>query len=92
MELDVVVLGLLLRAHAFVVVVDGDGERLLRALLPDDVLVEHFLDLGRLRYAEGTISLGVLVLLLGNDVVAERDALVADVHGRSGDELLHLFL
>src|SRR5690606_35431861 len=30
--------------------------------------------------------------LLGDDVVAERNALIADVDGGAGDELLHLLL
>ena len=34
----------------------------------------------------------LLLDLLGDDVVAQPDALVADVDGRTGDELLHLLL
>ena len=34
----------------------------------------------------------VLLDLLGDDVVAQPDALVADVDRRAGDELLNLFL
>src|SRR5207244_9564571 len=73
------------------VVVDGDGEDLLGPLLPDDVLVEHGLDLGRLGEAPDLAAL-LLLPLLGDDVVAELDALVADVHGRPRDELAHIVL
>ena len=65
---------------ALVVVVDGDRELLLRLLLPDDVVVEHRVDLLRLG------KTGLLLLLehaiLGNDVEADIDALVADEDGR----------
>ena len=77
---------------ALVVVVDGDGERLLGPLLPDHVLVEDGLDLGRARDAQLLVALLLAGDLLGDDVVAQPDALVADVDGRPGDELLHLLL
>ncbi len=73
-------------------VVHGDGEDLLGALLPDDVLVEDVLDLGGLGDAGEAVALLFLLDLLGDDVVAEPDALVADVDGGAGDELLHLLL
>src|SRR5687767_5182722 len=71
---------------ALVVVVDGDGEGPLGRLLPDHVLVQHVLDLGGrgdLSDAVGNLPL----LILRQDLVAEGDALVADVHRRSGNEL-----
>src|SRR5204863_9761636 len=61
-------------------------EDLLRALLPDDVVVEEALDLHRRRQRDrGAVLLALA--LLGDDVVAELDALVADVDGGTGDEL-----
>src|SRR5215468_870244 len=90
LQLDVV--GADLGVDALVVVVDRDGEDLLGALLADHVLVEHVLDLGRLGHAGEAVALLLLLDLLGDDVVAEPDALVADVHGGPGDELLHLLL
>jgi hypothetical protein len=68
------------------VVVDGDGELLLGLLLPDDVAVEEFLDflgLGKLRFG----SLGLQDPVFGDDVEADVDTLVANVDGRTGDEL-----
>src|SRR5712664_1769635 len=84
-ELD---LGLaaLVRVDALIVVVDRDGEGLLRLLLPDHVLVQHVLDLGR----RGNLGdrLGDLALLvLRQDLVAEGDAFIADVDRRAGNEL-----
>src|SRR5439155_8946671 len=74
-----------------VVVVDRDGENLLRGLLSDDVVVEELVDLARLgKFLE--LELGGLRELFLDDLVAEVDALVADVHARAGDELLHLLL
>src|SRR5438105_844978 len=71
---------------ALVVVVDGDREDLLGAVLPDHVVVEEGLDLHRRRQGDGGAVLLPLALL-GDDVVAELDALVADVDGGAGDEL-----
>ena len=59
-------------------VVDGDGEGFLGALLADHVLVEDVLDLLRGRdLRDGFRNFAFLVLR--QDLVAERDALVADV-------------
>src|SRR5437867_5915593 len=84
-ELD---LGLapLVRVDALVVVVDRDGEGLLRLLLADHVLVQHVLDLGRrgdLRDRLGDLAL----LVLRQDLVAEGDALITNVDRRAGNEL-----
>ena len=89
-ELDVV--GADARVDALVVVVDGDREDLLRAVLADHVVVEDRLDLRRLRDRGRAGVRLVLLDLFGDDVVAEPDALVADVDGGAGDELLHLLL
>ena len=72
-------------------VVDGDREDLLGVLLPDDVVVEEVEDLPRLgKVLEA--QLRRFVALLGDDVVAQVDALVADVDPRTGDQLLDLLL
>ena len=74
-------------------VVDGDGEGLLRGLLADDVLLEEGEDLLRLRQFElAGLGLAGLGEALFDDLVAELDALVADVDAGPGDELLDLLL
>jgi hypothetical protein len=80
-------------AHALVVVVDGDGEGPLRRLLTDDVLLEEREDLARLGQVEvGDDAVRRLGHALFDDLVAELDALVADVDAGTGDQLLHLLL
>src|SRR2546423_2120103 len=76
----------LVRVDALVMVVDRYGERLLRLFLADHVLVQHVLDLG----GDGDLRdrLGDLALLvLRQDLVAEGDALIANVDRRAGNEL-----
>ena len=77
--------------HALVVVVDGDGEDFLRAVLVDDVLIEVLLDDVRLVLLEDLVELGgeVRRLLLSRvlfvelDVVGELlDAVLADAEAR----------
>jgi len=71
------------------VVVDGDREGSLGGLLTDYVLVQDRIDLTRLRQAlqlERRRSGQLLV----DDLVAEIDALVADVDAGAGDQLLDL--
>ena len=75
--------------HALVVVVDGDGERALGGLLADHVLVQQRVDLGRAREVVEVEVRGSGELLV-DDLVAEVDALVADVDPGAGDQLLDL--
>ena len=77
--------------HALVVVVDGHRQRALGWILADHVLVQHVVDLTRLGQVleiERRRSRELLV----DDLVAEVDALVADVHAGTGDQLLDLSL
>ena len=76
---------------ALVVVVDGDRERPLGLLLRDDVVVEDGVDVHRAREIV-EVERDRRRQLLVDDLVAEIDALVADVDAGAGDELLHLAL
>ncbi len=81
-----------LALDAAIVVVDGDREDLLGALLTDHVVVEDLLDVVGLRNLRGRGRNFFAPVLLGDDVVAELDALVADVDRGAGDELLDFAL
>ena len=76
---------------ALVVVVDRDGELLLRAVLADHVLVEERLDLDRLGEPDPTVGL-LGLFLFGDDVQADVDALVADVDRGTRDQLADVAL
>ena len=75
--------------HALVVVVDRHRQRALGGLLADDVLLEDRVDLHRLREVL-EVEGGSAGELLVDDLVAEIDALVADVDARTRDQLLDL--
>jgi hypothetical protein len=73
------------------VVVDRDGEGALGTVLADDVLVQDVVDLARLgKVLE--LERGRSGELFIDDLVAEVDALVADVDAGAGDQLLDLAL
>ena len=88
LQFDVLIVGLH-HLNALVVVVDRDRERALRLLLADDVLVEHVVDLPRLGEVLDVEARRCGQLLV-DDLVAEIDALVADVDAGAGDQLLDL--
>ena len=90
-QLDVVVAGRGADLHPLVVVVDGDGQDPLGEVLADDVVVEELEDLPGLGQLV-ELELGGLGELLLDDLVAEVDALVADVDAWARDELLDLLL
>jgi hypothetical protein len=73
------------------VVVDGYRERALRLFLGDDVIVQDDVDVLRPREVV-EIELGGSGQLLIDDLVAEIDALVADIDAGPGDQLLDLTL
>jgi hypothetical protein len=75
-----------------VVVVDGDREGPLGGLLTDDILLEDLVDLTRFRQVLQLDPTARRGQLLVDDLVAEVDALVADVDAGPGDQLLDLAL
>ena len=87
LELDLAVVRAHL--HALVVVVDRDGERPLRLFLRDDVVVQDGVDVPRSREVV-EVELRRSGQLLVDDLVAEIDAFVADVHAGAGDQLFDL--
>ena len=81
-------------AHALVVVVDGNRERSLRGILPDDVFVEERRNLFRFRQ----IKLGNFLVGGGighsfvDNLVTQLDAFVANVDAGACNKLRNLFL
>jgi hypothetical protein len=73
------------------VVVDRDGQGALRLLLADDVVVEDGVDVSRPRQIL-EVELRWSGELFVDDLVAEIDALVADVDARACNQLLDLSL
>ncbi len=82
---------LLLRLDALVVVVDGDGQRSLGGVLPDDIALEELADLDRLGQFVEFYVVGVGEFLF-DDLVAEVNALVADIYAGARNELFDLLL
>ena len=74
-------------------VVDRNRERLLGAFLTDHILVEDVIDLFGLRNVpQPQVLVDVLVELFFDDLVAELDALIADVDAGARDQLARLLL
>jgi hypothetical protein len=73
------------------VVVNGHRERPLRLFLGDHIVVEDGVDVSRAREVV-EVERRRCGELLVDDLVAEIDALVADVDAGAGDQLLHLAL
>src|SRR6266567_8835059 len=88
-ELDVVVLGLVVQT--LVMIMDRHRKHLLGVILTYDIVVKNLAYLLGGRNAIARLHQRGLVLLAG-DVHAQFDALVADEHGRAGNELADLVL
>src|SRR5579875_262404 len=88
-QLDVIIVARGL--NSLVVVVNGYRENLLGMFLTNDVVIEEIEDLSRLGELVKA-ELSGIGELLGDDVVAQIDAFIADVDTRTCDELLYLLL
>jgi hypothetical protein len=74
-------------------IIDGDGEYLLRVILADDKIVEVLLDLRRFDQADRRPDFRRRRLHFAvDDRLADVDARVADINARAGDDLFHLRL
>jgi hypothetical protein len=73
------------------VLIDRDRQFFLGVFLANDIIIEEFFDLYGLRERRATRG-GFLLLIIGNDLVANINALVADVNSRAGNQLLDFVL
>src|ERR1700722_14000315 len=73
-------------------IVDRDRENLLGALLPNYVLIEYALDLGRLGHRRGLAEGFLVVGFFRDDVVTKIDAFVADIDRGTGDQFAYFVL
>ncbi len=78
--------------EALVVIVHRHREHALGAVLADDIIVEHVADFLRRGHSAILLAGETRLGFLADDVVAQLDALVADEHCGSGDELAHFVL
>src|SRR5262249_61246052 len=88
---DLDVIGLAAMTQSLVVIVHSNSKNALRLILADHIVIEDLANLLGRRHAILGLDEGGLALLAA-DVHAQLDALVADEHGRPGDELPHLML
>ncbi len=83
---------LLLNLDPLVVVVDRDRELLLGLFLADDVLVEELLDFLRDGQRRARAAARLEPVVVGDDVVTDLDAFIADEDRRAGDQLADVVL
>ena len=85
--------GLLGGVDAFIVVIYGHAQRALGLVLPDHILIQHGLHFGGQRQG-GRIGRGGAHggYVVGNDIIAQLDALIADVYIGAGYQTAYLIL
>jgi hypothetical protein len=71
--------------------IDGDGQTLLSLVLSNHILIQKILNLARLRKRR-TRGYGLSLLIVSDDLIADVDALIADVNGRTCNQFLDLVL
>ena len=79
------------RVDPLIVVVDGNGERALGLILANHVFVEHRLDFGRLGQILRFLARRS-PQIIGDDLLAQRDALIADIHAVARNDAANLIL
>src|SRR5439155_26063819 len=79
------------KLDTFVMLIDRDRELLLRFFLADDIFVKKGFNLAGL-WQRRTRGHRLSLLVVGDDLVADVDALIADVDGRAGNEFLNFIL
>ena len=89
-QLDIASLAAMLQP--LVVIVHGDREHTLGALLADHIIAENIANLLRRGHATFLATDERTLGLLADDVVAQFHAFIADEHGWAGDELANLML
>ncbi|MMZ63960.1 hypothetical protein D1872_262510 [compost metagenome] len=89
LQLDIIVLAL--RIHPLVMVVNRHGERLLRLLLTDNVLIQNIADFHRFRNFL-QIELFLMSELFLHNLRAQFNTFVTYINARSGNQLADLFL
>ena len=80
-----------LGAHSLVVVIDRYGQGAFRVFLANHVFLQEIEDFMRSRQ-DVQPARGAAVEFFGNNVVAQLDALITDIHAGTGDELTNLTL
>ena len=78
--------------NALIVVVNGHGQRNFRRLLPDDILVEHLVDLARRGNGIRCLQLVMRLVAVFQHVHAQLHALIANAHAGALDHAMHFTL
>ena len=86
------VLGLFLNFDSLVVVIDGDGKLFLSLFLSDYVLVKKLLDLFGYWKRGTEFFFFTRITVVGNNIVTNINAFVADEHRRPGDQFSDVVL
>jgi len=80
-----------IQLNALVMIVNGHREDFFRPILTDYVLVKDLLDSSGLRNLGGPCR-PLPLILLGNDVIAELYAFIADINRRTGNQFFDFIL
>ena len=79
------------KLEAFVMLINRDRKAFLRLVLPDHIFIQKTLDLLRLRQRGPRRDRRRLLVII-DDLVADVDALIANINARAGDQLSDVVL